>query len=84
MAILGFGKRKEEKLAPIPSVAAPLTAPVPAQPMMQEPATLESVKSKMDLLLSRVDNMKTQQDLLNERISNMERILKELYAMAKS
>lgn len=76
--VLGLGKKKEE-LPPLPPVN--LTG---SQPVTQETTTIENVKAKMDLVLSRMDSLRTQQEVLIERVNNAEKILKELYAMAKS
>ena len=73
--VFGFGKKKEE-LPPLP--------PFPPAPLTLETTTIENVKAKMDLVLSRLDSLMTQQEVLVDRLSNVEKMVKELYSMAKS
>jgi hypothetical protein len=71
-----FGKKKQEE------ATQPINLSLP--PVTTETATIENVKAKIDLILSKLDSIKTEQETLNERINGIERILKELYTMAKS
>ncbi len=70
--------RRKDKLSPLP--------PLPEIPrsVTSETTTIENVKAKMDLVLSRMESLMTEQEVLNQKIVNIERMVKELYAMAKS
>jgi len=45
---------------------------------------MENVKSKMDLVLTQLDSIRTDYQIMNERVSKIEKILKEIYELAKS
>ncbi len=77
--MFGLPRKKKDKEPEKP----PIYTPLPGQ-VTQETTTIENVKSKMDLVLSRLDSLRTEHETLNERVGNMERMLKEIYAMAKS
>jgi uncharacterized coiled-coil DUF342 family protein len=73
-----FGKKEEE----LPPLEVPKEAP--------EGTGIENIREKVELLTTKVDNMrtqfdslKTQQDTLNERLKNIERMVSEMYEMAK-
>lgn len=83
MRILGrikgiFRRKKEEPLPPLPPVE------MPRPEFTTETATIDNVKAKMDLVMTQLDSLRTQYEAINQRIIVMERMLKELYDMAKS
>lgn len=49
-----------------------------------ESATVANVKARMDLVLTQMDSLRVQYESVNERLINIEKMLKELYDMAKS
>ncbi len=49
-----------------------------------ESATTANVKARMDLVLTQMDSLRVQYESVNERLINIEKMLKELYDMAKS
>lgn len=80
MAIFKFGsKKKEEPKIEEPAVRMPALPEVP-----NEPANLENIKTKVDLILSQIDSLKIRYESLNERIILIEKMVKEMYDMAKS
>ena len=80
--MLGFLKRifrRREKEEPIPELSA-----IEERPISLEPATLENLKAKMDLILTQLDSVRVQNETLNERIKTLERILLEIRKLATS
>ncbi len=73
-------KRTEDLLKDLP----PSPSPLLAASVTAETATAENVKARMDLVLTQMDSLRVQYETMNERISNIEKMLKELYDMAKS
>lgn len=73
-----FRRKKEEPLPEIEKL------PILKPEVTAETATIENVKAKMDLVLTQLDSLRAQYEAINERIITIERMLKELYSMAKS
>ena len=73
-SIFGIFRRKEE----------PPKASLPSLTSVTETITMDNVKSKMDLVLTQLDSIKTEYQVLNERLTSIERMVKEIYDMAKS
>ena len=75
-----FRRKKEEPAKETPLTAAPypLTAPT------AETTTIDNVKAKMDLVLTELDSIRTQYQVLSGKVSSIEKMVKELYDMAKS
>ena len=71
--VFGFLRKKKELEVP----------PLPKE-VTTETTTVDNVKAKMELVLAQVDSLRTQYEAMNERILSIERMVKELYAMAKS
>ncbi len=81
-----FGGKKKELPAeevPLTSYPPPYTPPV-AQPSYPTDASSENLKAKVDLMLTQIDSLKIEYEAINQRIQNIERMVRELYAMAKS
>ncbi len=79
--IFGRGKSREpvqDQLPPLPPSDIP-----PSQFQPSDVAT-NNLKSKIDLMLSQVDSMKVEYDAINQRLQTIERMVRELYMMAKS
>lgn len=72
-----FRRKKPE---PVPEP----TAEIPPKEITAEMATAENVKARMDLVLAQMDSLRMQYEAMNERIVAIERMIKELYDMAKS
>lgn len=65
----------------------PTTGPVSPPPSFlptAESASIENVKARMDLVLTQMDSLRVQLDTLNGRVANIEKMIRELYDMAKS
>ena len=78
-----FGGKKKES----PAEAALTNYPAsPTNQPMGYPtdASTENLKAKVDLMLTQIDSLKIEYEAINQRIQNIERMVKELYAMAKS
>jgi len=76
-------KRKKEKELTLPKEPGLAEKPLP-EPVLEKPSTKEDVKPQLDLILARIDNLKIQYDALNERLNSIEKMIKEIYEMAKS
>lgn len=72
-----FRRKKEEPLPELEELK------LPKPEITAESATVGNIKTKMDLVLTQLDSLKTQYEAMNERIITIEKILKELYNMAK-
>ena len=72
-------KKKEDLLTPLPPLP-----PSPTREFSAESVTTENVKARMDLVLTQMDSLRVQYETLNEKITSIEKMLKELYALAKS
>jgi len=87
-----FGGKKKEPPAeeiPLANYPLPYTPPVAqpsysAQPTYPTDASSENLKAKVDLMLTQIDSLKIEYEAINQRIQNIERMVRELYAMAKS
>ena len=55
-----------------------------SEPVSPTEISADNLKAKMDLMMSQVDSMKIENEAINQRIQNIERMVKELYVMAKS
>jgi hypothetical protein len=49
-----------------------------------ESASFENLMAKLKLVLTEMDSLRTEFGILNERVKNIEKMVKELYSMAKS
>ena len=78
--IFGRGKKKEpaQEFATQPPASQPYASYSP------EATATENLKAKVDLMLTQVDSLKIEYEAINQRIQNIERMVRELYAMAKS
>ncbi|MEM5808148.1 MAG: hypothetical protein QW818_03385 [Candidatus Aenigmatarchaeota archaeon] len=80
------GKKKETLEEPLknpPSAYPTINLPSPtSQPTLD--STNENLKAKVDLMLTQIDSLKIEYEAINQRIQNIERMVRELYAMAKS
>jgi len=68
-----FGKKEEEPEIPEISLEERPTF---------EPATLENIKAKMDLILTQMENLKIQNETLLERLKIIEKLLIEIRKLA--
>jgi predicted nuclease with TOPRIM domain len=50
----------------------------------QPKETQENKKTEIEILIAKIDALKFQYEALSEKISNMEKMLKEIYEIAKS
>ncbi len=83
--IFGGGKKKEPTVEETPLTNYPTAQYTPAyQPSYPTDVSAENVKAKVDLMITQIDSMKIEYETINQRIQNIERMVKELYAMAKS
>jgi hypothetical protein len=71
--------KKEESQA---SVQAPLQAE-PPKPVTPEATDMGNIKVKMDLLLTQLESLNVRYETLNQRMANLERMVQEIYAIAK-
>ncbi|TAL47940.1 hypothetical protein EPN87_01800 [archaeon] len=76
--LIGFLFRKKVKEEPLPPIE------VPKVEVTTETATVDNLKAKVDLMVTEMDSMKYQFSALNERLQNIERMVREIWQMAKS
>lgn len=50
----------------------------------KEEVGIEPLKAKTDLLLMKIESLEARYESINEKLKNIERMLSELYQMAKS
>ncbi|HDJ96469.1 MAG TPA: hypothetical protein ENG45_00150 [Candidatus Aenigmarchaeota archaeon] len=67
-------KELEEKSAEVP---LPTTPPLPPLPK-RESLDTQSLKAKIDLLITQVENLKVQSENINERLKMVEKLLEEM------
>ena len=77
-----FGRKKRKVVEPI--LVPPHHFPPEISKISSESTMMENVKSKMDLVLTQLDSIRTDYQIMNERVSKIEKILKEIYELAKS
>ncbi|MBI2546835.1 MAG: hypothetical protein HYW23_00100 [Candidatus Aenigmarchaeota archaeon] len=61
---------------PSPGATSPVVAP--------NQSDNTDLETRIDLMLSQFDNIKLEYEAMNQRVQNIERMVKELYTMAKS
>jgi hypothetical protein len=81
--------KKEEKvnisnLSPPSSVQEHETKINVEQHKEEPKETQENKKTEIEILIAKIDALKFQYEALSEKISNMEKMLKEIYEIAKS
>jgi len=80
MGIFGFGKKKV-----VPKDLEPL--PLPPKGMGMEIAhdtpEMSNLRAKIDLIMTQMESMAVKYQTLNEKIDRIERMVQEIYAMAK-
>ncbi|MBI1979024.1 MAG: hypothetical protein HYS62_03125 [Candidatus Aenigmarchaeota archaeon] len=81
-----FGGKKKgtsPEETPMTDYSTPQYTPV-NQPSYSTDVATENLKAKVDLMLTQVDSLKIEYEAINQRIQNIEKMVRELYAMAKS
>ena len=73
-----FRRKKEEPAEELPEI--PEEKPLESL----EPATLENLKAKMDLILTQMESLKIQNETLIERLKIIEKLLIEIRKLAIS
>ncbi|RLI98742.1 MAG: hypothetical protein DRP00_01340 [Candidatus Aenigmatarchaeota archaeon] len=73
-----FRRKKEEPVEELPEI--PEEKPLESL----EPATLENLKAKMDLILTQMESLKIQNETLMERLKIIEKLLIEIRKLAVS
>lgn len=74
------GKKKE----PTAEEAALINPPTEQLQTYPTGVASDNLKAKVDLMLAQVDSLKIEYDAINQRIQSIERMVRELYTMAKS
>jgi len=83
------GKKKELPPTEVPLVYPPSAPSQPTYPTSPSGYTApdtatENLRAKVDLMLTQIDSLKIEYEAINQRIQNIERMVRELYTMAKS
>jgi hypothetical protein len=90
---LNFGKKKEaidyeKDLPPLPPLDRnlPSLEPVPLtrREITMESASMDNVKSKIELMATQLENLNIKYETLNQKIEQMQRMVSEIYRIAKS
>jgi hypothetical protein len=78
-----FKKKKEISLPP---VTQKLESPIKEEgkKIEQAPPSEEGKRTEIEVLIAKIDALKFQYEALNEKISNIEKMVKEIYELAKS
>jgi polyhydroxyalkanoate synthesis regulator phasin len=78
-----FKKKKEISLPP---VTQKLELPIKeeSRKIEQAPSLQEGKRTEMEVLIAKIDALKFQYEALSEKISNIEKMVKEIYELAKS
>lgn len=63
---------------------APANVPTADLPKMAGEANAENVKAKMDLVLTQIQSLNVRQETLNERLNRIEKMIEEIYRIAKA
>lgn len=71
-----FIKKKVEPVLPLP------VEPVKPEASF-EPASLDNVKAKIELISTQIDSLRIQNENLNERMKNIERLVTEIRSYCK-
>jgi len=91
---LPFGKKKdvseyEKDLPPLPPLDKNLPSLEPIPPLTRREITMESagmdnIKSKIDLMTTQMDNLNIKYETLNQKIDQIQKMISEIYRLAKS
>ena len=73
---LRFWKRDEEKIEKEKEAEKKVE--------VKEVKESSDLNAKIELLLTKIESLRINQETVNERVKNIEKIIKELYEMAKS
>ena len=71
-----FAKKGKPLVQEIPKLELP-------KPSMSETSTTDNMKAKMDLVLTQLESLNVRYETLNQRLSNIERMVQEIYVIAK-
>jgi molecular chaperone GrpE (heat shock protein) len=71
--------KKEKKETPKIEVAS-----TPEIPLEKKEEKREEKKPEIEVLLAKIDALRFQYEALNEKISNIEKMVKEIYEIAKA
>jgi hypothetical protein len=82
-----FKREEKENISSLPlpsSVQQQETKINVEQPKEESKEVQENKKTEIEILIAKIDALKFQYEALSEKISNMEKMLKEIYEIAKS
>ena len=82
-----FKKEEKENISnlPFPSSVQQQETKINVEQPKEEPKEVqENKKTEIEILIAKIDALKFQYEALSEKISNMEKMLKEIYEIAKS
>ena len=82
--IFGSGKKKDDANKAPEDTAQLQAFSNPTQPSYPTSSSEDNTRTKIDLMLAQIDGLKLEYETINQRIQNIERMVKELYGMAKS
>lgn len=76
-----FKKKKEVKTETVEPF--PPLSPLPKPEINIETTGIENVRAKMDLMMTQLDNLNIRMETLNQRVDRIDRMLQEIYMIAK-
>ena len=87
-----LGKKKEaiDYTKDLPPISLerniPIMEPLPPlrREVTMESAGMDNIKSKIDLMTAQMDNLNIKYETLNQKIDQIQRMISEIYRMAKS
>lgn len=80
-----FRKKKEERKPELPKETIPEIKPGEIEPKIEtKPEEIKTLEARTNLLLTKFESLEAKQESISERLKNIERMLNELYQMAKS
>ena len=75
-------KKTEDALSDLGPLPPPVST-YPSGSMSMESTASDNMKAKMDLLMTQVEALNVRYETLNERLKNIERMIQEIYMIAK-
>ncbi len=76
--------KREVKTSDVPEIFKPVELGMREEASHIEPKEKEERKNEFEVLIAKIDALKFQYEAVNEKISNIEKMVREIYEMAKS
>ena len=85
MGIFSWLRRKKKESLPLEPIEAAGVTERATRAVISgtEPVTMENVRAKLELMMTRLDSLSTQYAAMNERLKNIERLVTEIRSFCK-